>query len=138
MRWIIFWLLLASTVTAAEPNRYPVKFTEVHDGDTFVVDVQLDFELTLRGQKIRAVDCDTWELTRTRQTVTITDAELVKGKQARDAAAKLFATQPVFLSVGAPLRDVYGRILGQLWIKNPDGTLTKYGDWVRANGFQRN
>lgn len=138
MRWFPIWLLLVATTAAAEPNRYPVKFAEVHDADTFIVDVQLDFELSLVGQKIRAADCDAWEVSRVRQTVTITDAELVKGKQARDAAAKLFATRPIFMSVGKPLRDVYGRILGQLWIQNADGTWTKYGDWVRANGFQRN
>lgn len=138
MRWIAIWLLLAVTAEAAEPNRYPVKFTQVHDGDTFVVDILLDFELALRGQKIRAVDCATWEINRIRQTVPITDQELVKGKQARDAAAAMFATRPVYISVGQPLRDAYGRILGQLWIQNADGTLTKYGDWVRANGFQRN
>jgi hypothetical protein len=55
----------------------------VHDGDTLIhADILCPFGVTLRNRAIRAAGYDAWEIDRTRQTVTVTDAEIERGKAA--------------------------------------------------------
>lgn len=95
-----------------------------HDGDTLTdVNVNLPFHVSLTHVSIRLYDMDAWEVSRTRQTVKVTDEEIQKGIAARDALIKLIAANGNRVYVeDTGLRDPYGRLLGKLWIQTSTPT----------------
>ena len=88
---------------------------KVLDGDTIVTDISFPWHVTLKAETIRAGDYDAWESSKKRQSVTVTDEEVRKGKIAADDLRELLKTGTLYLS---PLpnedRDNYGRILATL------------------------
>lgn len=91
---------------------YKAEVVKIHDADTFTVNIDLGFGVSLRDQIVRAADYDAWEINKVRRTIAVTDEEVVKGKKAKAdieqifAAAKIIEVQP-----GKSLRDAYGRLL---------------------------
>src|SRR5581483_1493408 len=67
----------------------PLANVAIHDGDTLKADIVCPFGLTIRDKSIRAAGYDSWEINRTRQTVHVSDVELVRGRQAKDALQEL-------------------------------------------------
>jgi len=104
---------------------------KIHDGDTFVADIVLGFDIVLAQQTVRIFAFDAWEVSRQRQTVTITDGELAKGQLAKAALEKLFASGVVTV-VESGKRDPYGR--RSLWVF-VDGK--EVGALMRADGWER-
>lgn len=123
---------------ALAANEYPVEIVRVKDGDTFVANVQMDFQITLSQQEIRISDFDAWETSRRRKTVHVTGEELLKGKIATAALEELFRNSRRILVVPQrPLRDAYGRLLLQVIVEDKQGKRTGVGDYMRAHGHQR-
>jgi len=107
-------------------REHPVIVRSVYDGDTFTLDIDLDFGFWLKGETVRAMGYDAWEVTRTRKTVgEITDQEIAKGKEARTYVENLFRNAKVVTCESSVIinqdfdgttlarryRDPYGRLL---------------------------
>jgi len=123
----------ASTLSAPPPGcAYALDNIRVLDGDTFQADILLPWGVTLRQQTIRALGYDAWESSKRRRSVSVTDAEVAKGKAATVAVRKLFTTARVSCSPGKRDRGPYGRILATIWI---DGK--PLAEWMRRRHFLR-
>jgi hypothetical protein len=113
----------------------------VHDADTFKADLLLPFGVTLRDQSVRVRRFDAWEISRVRQTVgVITDAELAKGKLAREELVKLFAAaDAVYVSGEDQSEYTYGRVEAEVWFDppGPASRLIELGAWMRGRGHER-
>lgn len=111
--------------------------TNIHDADTFECVIHLPFGVDLPGRSIRAQGYDAWEVTRARQTVgEITDAEIVKGKQARDELAKLCDAQSVWLEPSTN-PGVYGRTSANVWLRDDKGQWTELSVYAKDHGWCR-
>jgi endonuclease YncB( thermonuclease family) len=103
----------------------------VHDGDTLIhADILCPFGVTLRNRAIRAAGYDAWEIDRTRQTVTVTDAEIERGKAAKAALEQLISSGTLYIEDSGK-SDPYGRVSGAL------GVRTKTGEWIDVAEFMR-
>lgn len=132
-------LLLIGTAYADEPPRtlIPCAVKSVHDGDTATVDVLFPWGVSLVDQSVRMQGFDAWEVTRTRQTVRVTEAEIAKGKVARDALKRLLDVADVVYLSPADKRDPYGRLPAyvSVWY---DGKLIEVAEFMAEHGHTRN
>jgi endonuclease YncB( thermonuclease family) len=120
----------------------PVLDAVIHDGDTItrgVIDLGWGRKLHIGPHEeapgIRAFGYDAWEVTRTRQTVTVTDAEIKKGLAARDDLVELLKSGSLWAEDSGQ-RDPYGRISAVLWVKQGDNWIFLAG-WMEARGHLR-
>jgi endonuclease YncB( thermonuclease family) len=122
------------SISLIKSTMYPVNVLRIYDGDTVWVNIDLGFDLVLKNKSLRFSEFDAWEINRVRRTVEITDEEIVKGKQARDALVKLISDQQLFLE-SEKQTDPYGRLNGTLYFYS-DGwvNVTK---WLIENGHAR-
>jgi micrococcal nuclease len=91
---------------------YRAVVTDVHDGDTVTVDVDLGFHVWVRGEKIRLAHIDAPELNG--QTAT-------EGKAAADFLRNLVLNKRVVIETikaadGIDKQEKYGRYLGSIWL----------------------
>lgn len=110
---------------------------KIHDADTLKGDVILPYGITLRAETIRASDYDAWEITRTRQSVTVNDAEIARGKKATAEFKELVEGATIYIS--PPLgeeRDNYGRLLGKLMLIRGQECLD-VAAWMKSHGHCR-
>jgi endonuclease YncB( thermonuclease family) len=123
----------------------PARVIEVKDGDTIEADLILPWSVTLRAQSIRENSFDAWESSKRRQSGAvggeISDAEVVKGKLAKEFLKTLLERNEVFVeptrnAKGFGDRDVYGRVLGKLWVAR-DGKWIDVGAEMISHGHQR-
>ena len=129
MKWFVCWLLLCQL----PPNHYVTHIISIHDGDTFRANVDLGFDVTLRSESCRLANFDAWEINRTRRSVNVTDAEIVKGKAAREALVKMvYNGTSITIESVPPVRDKYGRLLVNLIIDGKDVATE-----LRKQGFER-
>lgn len=140
-------VLLASVVaygayqpapTVAPPPAF-VKLANValHDVDSLRADIVLPFGVTLPDRSIRAQGFDGWEIDRTRKTVTITDEELVKGKEARKQLQALIVASKGLYAVESDEKGVYGRVSAFLYVQTQDGSMLSVAKWAEENGHCR-
>lgn len=108
------------------PYEYKAKVTDVVDGDTITVDIDLGFEIFLCNQKVRLLGIDTPE------SRTVNKAEKVFGTLSKEFAKKfidsckdklvILRTYIEKSEVNAPIvneqKEKFGRILGR--IINPE------------------
>lgn len=138
--WITSLLLIAVAASADDKPRVlvPCAVKEVHDGDTIIVDVEFPWGVSLRDQTVRFQEFDAWEVTKTRQTVKVTDAEIAKGVVARnDLQMLLQRADVVYLSPGDTKRkDPYGRLPAYPFVWYGE-KLIDVGDWMRQRGHER-
>ena len=89
------------------PRWWPVEHVRTIDGDTFVLDIDLGWRMTLDNERIQLEGIDTPELYR--------GNDKARGRQAKEFVDEwLKANAPlVFLSAGDE-RDKYGRLLGDV------------------------
>lgn len=126
----IFFLLIFSYSALGD---YPATIVAVKDGDTLVMDIDLGFDIILKNQSVRLNNFDAWETSKRRKAKKISDEEISKGKVAREALDKLIESGKIItVEPQKPLRDVYGRLLLNVFI---DGI--SVGDTMRKNGHER-
>jgi endonuclease YncB( thermonuclease family) len=121
-----------------------VKVIALHDGDTIteaVIDLGWGRKLHVGPHEeapgIRAFGYDAWEVTKTRQTVgAITDAEIAKGKAARDDLFELLKSASLYAEDSGQ-RDPYGRISAIPWARNSDGKWIYLAGWMDQQGHLR-
>src|SRR3990167_485629 len=112
----------------------------IHDADTLTkVDLLLPWNITIRDQSVRLLGFDAHEVSRVRQTVNISDAELVKGRDARDALIRLCAgAKAVYLLARwRTATDPYGRLNGHLYVVDASGATVDVAQWAVKNGHVR-
>jgi endonuclease YncB( thermonuclease family) len=123
-----------------ERNRYELSEVTVHDGDTITARINLGWRISIK-EHIRAADYDAWEITKTRRTVEVTDDEIAKGKAAKSFVETFAGDNNHQLFVVGILRgegrDVYGRILGEIWCREKNGEWINLGDLMREKGHVR-
>lgn len=109
--------------TQAE-NKYLVTDIRPKDGDTYVCNIHLDFDIVLKDQVIRCADYDAWETSNKRKTITYDPNEFAKGQKAKtDLINSIAKASIVEITVDRKrLRDTYGRILAVTYI---DGKLLR-------------
>lgn len=117
-------------------NLYPIELKNVHDGDTITATVIMDFDVAIYSKPIRFYGFDAWETTRQRQSVTVTDEEIVKGKLAKEYLIKLVANSKLYLEPKESGYDKYGRILGTVYVLK-DNKLVSLSELMIKAGHQR-
>ncbi len=100
---------------------YDAYVTKVYDGDTITVDIDLGFEVWLKGQKLRLIGIDTPE---------VRGPERPEGILARDALRSMILNKKVRIkSYG---RGKYGRWLSEVFIED-----ININQRLLAEGFAR-
>jgi len=89
---------------------YKCKVTNVVDGDTVDVDIDLGFGVWLRDQRIRLYGIDTPE------SRTSDPFEKLYGKAATEFLKKWLDGGDVTIKTHKDERGKFGRILGELWV----------------------
>lgn len=132
-------LAVLALAPASRPaaNLYPLSNVSVYDGDSVKADVDIGFDLMLSQQSIRAMGYDSPELTRTRRSVVVTDAEIARGRAARAALVALLADgEPYIAPPDGDDTDAYGRRLGYLFVRR-GGEWLDVAETMRAEGHER-
>ena len=100
---------------------YAAFVTEVYDGDTITVDIDLGFGIKLTDQKIRLFGINAPELKGKTKT---------EGIKSRDKLTELILNKQIKIQTIKDKKEKYGRILGKIWI---DETLVN--DVLITEGF---
>jgi len=137
--WVLAMLVIAAepaNTNDVPPGLLPIRSCQLHDLDTLVrCDVLLAWDVMLTNQSIRLHGVDALEVTRTRQTVTITDDEIVRGKQGLSKLVELSRDAKWFVRPTG--ESVYGRREGELYFRSRNGQWVDVAKWVRDNGYER-
>ena len=95
---------------------FPIRDIRIIDGDTIEASIDLPWDITIRKQSIRFLEFDAWEISRRRQGVDITDAELIKGQKAADDLKEILDTA-YEITIRGSERDSFGRILAYVYVE---------------------
>lgn len=120
-------------------SKFEFRVSNVHDGDTMTGTIVFPWNVALVDVKIRAVDYDAYEISRTRKTVVITDDEIAKGKMATIKLRDLCQSSRIMVSPPSGNQfDVYGRNLVYIFYQaDGDGPFLSLSDWMKDNDFIR-
>lgn len=136
------WTLLSVPAYAQSPTGVlRVVDATWHDADTATITVAGPWGHGPVAQPCRALGYDAWEVSKTRQTIQVTDDEVARGKAAVTAltawldGAELYVIPP---AAGRD-RDAYGRMLGEFWTRKAGRTpqWMSLAEWVRSHDYDR-
>lgn len=96
---------------------YRAVVTDVYDGDTCTVDIDLGLSTWVRGEKIRLHRINAPELT---------GRDRRRGLAARDHLRQWLLNKPVLLQTIKDRREKYGRYLAEIWLE-------QQGRWINVN-----
>lgn len=105
--------------TVEKLYHYNAVVTDVYDGDTCTVDIDLGMNTWLRGEKIRLYRINTPEI------VGKTKSEGIKS---RDYLRKLVLDKAVLIYTIKDRKEKYGRYLGEIWIASKKGVQKNIND----------
>lgn len=110
---------------------YAAVVTDVYDGDTITVDIDLGIGIWRKGQKIRFWKVNTPELTGTQRTA---------GLKVRDFVQEMLLGKEVLLRTILDKRGVdsvgkFGRLLGEILIVDGAGELINVNELLVARGL---
>lgn len=97
---------------------YRAKVTNVYDGDTCTVDIDLGLNTWRHGEKLRLNRINTPELR---------GDDRLHGLLARDYLRKLVLDREVLLQTISDKKGKFGRYLAEIWL------LGKEGKWINVN-----
>lgn len=98
-------------------NKFECKNVVVKDADTICVDISIvEFNVLLLKQNIRAVNYDSCEVSKHRDSVVVTDKEIKIGKEAKQYLQSL-VNRKFKIYISPKGHDVYGRTLAVIWIE---------------------
>lgn len=117
-------------------NRYECEILEIIDGDTFKVEIIVpEFDVKILNQIIRAANYDAFETSKRRQSVKVTDEEIIKGKECKEFISTLLKNNKLYIIPRG--HDVYGRRLGRLFLSNDNQGFIDLADIMKEAGFLR-
>lgn len=94
---------------------------KVYDGDTITVDIDLGFDVVLKGQKIRLVRINAPE---------VRGQQRPEGLKSRDALRGKIGNKWVKIRTQKDKKGKFGRWLGEIWIDDDC-----VNDWLIAEGL---
>jgi len=106
---------------------YRARVTDVYDGDTCTVEIDLGLATWIRGEKLRLLRINAPELKGRDKT---------RGIAARDHLRKLVLNKNVLLQTIKDKREKYGRYLAEIWIE-ADGHPVNANDAMVQAGHAR-
>lgn len=86
---------------------YSALVTEVYDGDTITVDIDLGFGIKITDQKIRLFGINAPELKGKTKS---------EGIKSRDKLTELILNKQVKIETIKDKKEKYGRLLGKIWL----------------------
>ena len=105
---------------------YKAKITDVYDGDSVTIDIDLGFKSWLLGQKLRLFGIDTPE---------IRGDERPEGLIAKDRLEELVLGKEVIITSYKDRTGKYGRWLATIYLKEEDGTWTNINQLLVDEGL---
>ncbi len=104
---------------------YRALVTEVYDGDTCTVDIDLGLYTWLKTQKLRFHRINAPEMR---------GADKAAGAAARDYLRSLILNQPIVLETIKDNTEKYGRYLAEVWLER-EGIWVNVNDMMVQNGY---
>lgn len=105
---------------------YKAKVTEVYDGDTCTVEIDLGLHTFIKGEKIRLNRINAPELK---------GKEKEKGIKSRDFLRKKILGKEILLQTIKDKNEKYGRYLGEIFIEDESKKLININDLIVEKGF---
>ncbi len=96
---------------------------KVYDGDTVTVDIDLGFDVVLKGQKIRLFKINAPE---------VRGKERPEGLKSRDALRNKIGNKWIKIKTQKDKKGKYGRWLGELWIDDEC-----INNWLLKEGYAK-
>tara|TARA_B100000676_G_C17905657_1_gene747135 strand:+ start:564 stop:884 length:321 start_codon:yes stop_codon:yes gene_type:complete len=100
---------------------YKAVIVSVYDGDTVTADIDLGFEVWLKGQKLRLLNIDTPE---------VRGAERAEGLVARDALRNKILDKTVIINSTG--KGKYGRWLVEIFLEEEN-----INNWLLTEGYAK-
>lgn len=100
---------------------YRALVRKVYDGDTVTVDIDLGFDVVLKGQKIRLTKINAPE---------VRGKERSEGLISRDALREKVLDKWITIKTKKDKKGKFGRWLGELWIDD-----MCVNDWLLTEGY---
>jgi len=104
---------------------YKAHVTKVYDGDTITVDIDLGFNICVRGEKLRLLGINTPE---------VRGEEREQGLISRDWLRELILDKDIIIKTERDKKGKYGRYLGTVFIE-VDGEEKNVNDWLVTEGL---
>jgi micrococcal nuclease len=105
---------------------YRAKVTEVYDGDTCTVEIDLGLHTFLKNEKIRLNRINAPE---------VKGAEKEKGIKSRDFLRKQILKKDIVLETIKDQDEKYGRYLGEIHLETKPGNFININDLLVEKGF---
>lgn len=115
----------------SELYHYAAVVTDVYDGDTITVDMDLGLGIWRKGQKIRF-----WKV----NTPELRGADRVVGLQVRDFVREMLLNKQVLIRTILDKRGVdstgkFGRLLGEILVEDAQGRLVNVNEMLLERGL---
>ena len=105
---------------------YKAHVTDVYDGDTCTVDIDLGLHTWIHGEKIRLSRIDAPELR---------GEEREEGLKSRDYLRSLILDKEIILQTFKDTREKYGRYLGEIWVADENGQYYNINEKMVNEGY---
>ena len=105
---------------------YRALVTDVYDGDTCTVDIDLGMNIWVRGEKLRLYRINAPELR---------GAERPEGLKSRDFLREQIDGKKIVIQTIKDKKGKYGRYLAEIWIVGEDETAININDLLVEKGF---
>ena len=122
---------LAGLKVKSQLYHYVAHVTEVYDGDTITVDLDLGLGIWHHEQTIRL-----WRV----NTPEVKGPERERGLAVRDLVRTLILDKPILLRTildrrGQDRTEKFGRLLGEILVEGENGELINVNEWLLAQGM---
>jgi len=105
---------------------YKAFVTQVYDGDTVTVDIDLGLHTWMKGEKLRLYRINAPELR---------GEEKEAGKISRDYLKKLVWKKELVIETIKDKREKYGRYLAEIWLPLENGSYMNVNDELVKKGY---
>jgi len=106
--------------------KYLAKVTEVYDGDTCTVDIDLGLHTWVRDEKIRLARINSPE---------VRGDEREQGLRARDYLREMINGKEIFIQTEKDSKGKYGRYIAEIWLEQTPNNFININDLMVENGF---
>jgi len=99
---------------------YKAIVTEVYDGDTCTVSIDLGLHTWINGERIRLARINAPEMR---------GEQRKQGLKSRDFLSQLILDKQIILQTISDKKGKYGRYLGEIWVQ------TEASEWINVNDY---